>query len=622
MSSPIVECNICAEECKHVVSCPYCQYESCISCTQTFLLSKTQAQCMACKANWNNNFLRLHLPLDWIEKDYKTHVKSILFDREKNFMPQTSDYVRDYKRLQELEKSLPSYQIRISQIRAEKQDLVNEVEHLSEVLGINKKLREYRKYESKLYQKYQKDRTAILVKWSNQPQSIENRQASQTELNNLQAKYLQSTTEFRKKNPIPKLDLPDLYHDLETEQNILNIYMHEYHQIKSSVFNTQVKSEVVRNIKCKFDDCKGFLKDSRCNICQKLFCNECQEVKSDEHVCNPDILASIKLIKAEKNVKPCPGCGVGVNKLDGCDHMWCIMCKTGFSWNTGKVIDDSQNTNGEMVKFYRSKNLYHVLYNPQGQRSDSGQNQNCDTRKSYYDIMNTINTLFRQHGTSKLIKKIQQLREKNCSSPEIEFFDHIKSKWFIIEFTIELATIFNDRDRHKIAEPNQYSNSLNHKLRLKFLTNEIDEKNFNIQAMKNVKRIEYENEIANFIETSFLYLNDWVNSVYSAFSKVRDGWDVALNAVQKIDWTFPKQVLKQFNLNCCETSKLYNYTVYKKINILFGKTSQNIKEKCVARNWDVFYRHFSDEHLQCYKDIQDRKHLYWGITIKSTKNKK
>jgi len=88
--------------------------------------------------------------------------------------------------------------------------------------------------------------------------------------------------------------------------------------------------------KCPRDGCKGFM-DERwyCGICQNTFCDQCNELRDESHVCDPSSVKTMKLLK--RDTKPCPKCGTMIHKIDGCSQMWCIDCHTAFSWETGRV---------------------------------------------------------------------------------------------------------------------------------------------------------------------------------------------------------------------------------------------------------------------------------------------
>ena len=93
--------------------------------------------------------------------------------------------------------------------------------------------------------------------------------------------------------------------------------------------------------KCPVDDCRGFLSSQwTCGTCQTYICNECLVPKGKErdaaHTCNEDTKATAALIR--KETKPCPKCGMGICKVDGCDQMWCVSCQTPFSWTTGRLV--------------------------------------------------------------------------------------------------------------------------------------------------------------------------------------------------------------------------------------------------------------------------------------------
>ena len=93
--------------------------------------------------------------------------------------------------------------------------------------------------------------------------------------------------------------------------------------------------------KCPVEDCRGFLSSQwKCGTCQTYVCHECLVPKGKErdaaHTCNEDTKATAALIR--KETKPCPKCGMGISKVDGCDQMWCMSCQTPFSWSTGRLV--------------------------------------------------------------------------------------------------------------------------------------------------------------------------------------------------------------------------------------------------------------------------------------------
>ena len=104
----------------------------------------------------------------------------------------------------------------------------------------------------------------------------------------------------------------------------------------------QEKKDVRQFIqKCPVDDCRGFLSTQwKCGTCQTYVCNECIVPKGKDrdspHTCDEATKATAALI--QKETRPCPKCGMGISKVDGCDQMWCVSCQTPFSWTTGRMV--------------------------------------------------------------------------------------------------------------------------------------------------------------------------------------------------------------------------------------------------------------------------------------------
>ena len=89
---------------------------------------------------------------------------------------------------------------------------------------------------------------------------------------------------------------------------------------------------------CPVESCRGLINSKyKCEVCNCSICDKCRVSLNlaTLHICNPDDVETVKSLAG--NTRPCPKCGAGIYKIDGCDQMFCVGCKTAFSWETGKV---------------------------------------------------------------------------------------------------------------------------------------------------------------------------------------------------------------------------------------------------------------------------------------------
>jgi hypothetical protein len=104
-------------------------------------------------------------------------------------------------------------------------------------------------------------------------------------------------------------------------------------------------------MKCPVSECRGFLFDDWiCGICKRKFCESCHEELNDSHVCDQNLVKTVKLLK--RDTKPCPKCNVPIHKIDGCSQMWCTQCHVAFDWRSG-LIETGRIHNPHYVQFYK-----------------------------------------------------------------------------------------------------------------------------------------------------------------------------------------------------------------------------------------------------------------------------
>lgn len=115
-------CMVCTETYNKAthkkVACCYCRFDCCHRCVQKYILSQIQdPHCMNCKKIWIREFLDDKLPKQFINTELKSHRENILFEKEKNLLPETQDNVKLVKHQEILERELKSIEQEIDSLQ-------------------------------------------------------------------------------------------------------------------------------------------------------------------------------------------------------------------------------------------------------------------------------------------------------------------------------------------------------------------------------------------------------------------------------------------------------------------------------------------------------------------------
>ena len=472
--SNYTSCNICCDDVlkKACITCMFCKMEICKTCCKQYLLNQTVAKCMNLECNrlWDDFFIRTNFETNWVEKQYKTHQKNMLFETEKSYLPETQEYVyfyTDFKKAKtENENIIKEHTLTIESLENDKSSLIYELKSIKDS-SLKKQIKDtIDRIKTKIY-------------------------SSKSILRNSSSKVF--TTE----------------HTLKS-------------QLSYTVKTGPVKLFVRPCIKI---DCKGYLnkEDWSCGLCSIKVCKTCHFESNINHKCKKEDIDSAKLI--ESTTKPCPKCGARIHKTEGCDHMFCTSCKTGFSWETGRLLRDSENTN---PYFYR----YMATLNNDQRNPLPIQNNGCVQSSSYQ-----IERLAKQ---KKLVDLIP-----------------------IISDTHDIQTIIGDvRIALNQLQLSEYDPSKNRLARIKYLANDIDQKQLLTEAAKHYKRLQYNNQLFHLFTMFLTSLQDCLNNIYTYVEQITI--ENKSQQITQICSTLEQfeALIQYFNTQSLYIAKCFDYSIF------------------------------------------------------------
>jgi hypothetical protein len=314
------ECMICTETMakSKFVACPYCSFECCKNCTETFLLGldDNNPRCMntSCKKVWSLTFITNNFTQTFYKKTYRDRRTTILLEREKSMLPEAQLIIE----AEQIRKKL------IEKIEIQS-DLIKTCREIIKELK-EKYLNEVKELKDKLYE--EKDKLKVKT---------------------LKELIEKSKNEFKQRSK-------NLLITINNTRDKINELYREYdnaHPDKNS------KKHKTVNMKCPEKNCRGFVNnDYVCGLCNVFVCKHCRIVVADDdkktHECDKDLVATVKLLA--KDTKNCPSCTTPIFKINGCDQMYCTQCHTAFSWSNGN-IEKGVIHNPHYYQYMRNKGL-------------------------------------------------------------------------------------------------------------------------------------------------------------------------------------------------------------------------------------------------------------------------
>jgi hypothetical protein len=429
----MADCDICVESfnksTRKKINCSSCNNSFCIKCFENYLMnSNNDYDCMHCHKIYDSDFMIKNVTKAMIGR-LKKHRENILFDREKAKLPETMENHFEYDKY-------------IEKLKSNIIDLKNELTSVNEEIKFICSDNDY------IYDDEAKDDVKDLTK---------------------------------KKN-----ELNDKLYRLRFIVGRWKVYY--------KVDNKQKKDkETVIKVahQCPVDDCNGFVyTNGKCGVCETTICRKCRCVKEEDHECDENLVETVNTLK--KDSKPCPKCAAMIFKISGCDQMWCVQCKTPFSWKTGEVVTSNIHNPHYFQWLAKNRNI---------SVNDDGNLNQCGGRIAFWQLSNHIRLVCDHNNINKI-------------------YDYYRLSTHVEEVEIR-ALNDNQNEEHKNLD-----------LRLKWLHNNIDEKRMKQELYKRERANNFKHlksQVFHMLVTVFndlfhriLHINDNQNitKIFEEFNKV------------------------------------------------------------------------------------------------------
>ena len=107
------------------VCCPYCDFDVCRACCETYILSETIPKCMKpeCAKEWSRKFLRENFTNTFLTSKFREHLEDILFDQEKSLLPATQPLVEEIKAKRTMKNQIKELELLIDDLYKQKREL-------------------------------------------------------------------------------------------------------------------------------------------------------------------------------------------------------------------------------------------------------------------------------------------------------------------------------------------------------------------------------------------------------------------------------------------------------------------------------------------------------------------
>jgi hypothetical protein len=353
-------CPICCDgfnkSTRRPVECHYCGYSACAECVCRFLLgSHEDPRCMSppCAKPWIQEFLTRSLTKTFLQGAYLKHREAVLYGRELGYMPATQLEIEKDVRTEEVNRRIAEVRGSINAAYDRRSKAIMHPTNVR-VSKAGFQVSNAMQTVANTYMHLRVLRAAPAPDVEQLGQAVAAHQAALQEDKRAKLEHKEATAAMDV-SELPSV-IAEAKADISRGYSNIRTLTHALHVIRlgggdvgdagdagdvgdAGEGGGKARRAFVRA--CPADGCKGFLSTAwKCGLCNVHVCKECHEIsdggEGGDHVCCPESVATAKLLA--KDTRTCPTCASLIFKIDGCDQMFCVQCKTAFSWTSGMVV--------------------------------------------------------------------------------------------------------------------------------------------------------------------------------------------------------------------------------------------------------------------------------------------